>query len=237
MAFINCEICGKKYSDKASECPFCGQNKKTNRKIGVIFVAGILIACLFGSLSTWLFLQRHTDEPRPKTLAIKVMEKDAPDTVEQKIIGAFGKKLGDYFNVSEAIGVLSDSDEQPLYRFVPEDRLSIFNEYYIKVTPISRYIYKIIATAEVGTNQKCLNRANVILAMIKEKYGHTTELDKQYIYATEAIYLNGYRKITVTCSDYLKDELTLVYEDNKLSSQASVEWIERQKQNIDSSGL
>jgi len=82
---------------------------------------------------------------------------------QSTIVGAFGLKLGDKFDVSTASKKVSETK----YEFIPETKNDLFTRYYVEVSPNSKMIYIIGAESTVPVEK---DSVRMLKKTIGEKY-------------------------------------------------------------------
>ena len=253
MAIIKCEVCGKQYSDKAGDCPFCtGESaapspvsKRSSISRGTLVtwsVAGLcllLLCALFTGL--WAYKEGRVSQARETVQAFLSEEvpQDQFAPEQQRIMGAFGMQLGAAFSHDLAIGKSFDNRDIPLYEFMPKNPLPVFSIYAVQITPQTRRIYSIQATTTINRQSACTEEAKVLLAALGEKYGNTTDFDDHYFLAETGGVHQGSRRAWVTCSGSLFDDttLTLEYIDTILEERSEKERIVLKSKQMDTTGL
>lgn len=161
---------------------------------------------------------------------------------EQKIIGAFGIQLGDYFDTTSAIGTGELEDGTPMYQFTPEKKFRSFDDYYVLITPKTHKIYGIWGIGTAENSQKCEKEQALIMDLLKKKYG-VKEKESFFDPVTGAKNINqGNRDVTVKCSgfgdmSFVDMSINIRYYDRELKKLAEEERLEIVGSKVDASGL
>ncbi len=156
---------------------------------------------------------------------------------EEEITSAFGLKLGDVFEPSQAIGTSSLTDGTPMYRFLPTKKFRSFEDYYVMITPKTHRICSIWGIGPVENTGKCEKEQAVIIELLAKKYGQPEgEGFFDSIYGAKRID-HGNRDITVKCSGFVDSSIEIRYTDRELKELAENERIEKESENIDDSAL
>lgn len=155
----------------------------------------------------------------------------------EKIIGAFGKELGAKFEPSSAIGSGELTDGTPMFQFSPTNRFRSFSKYYVMISPKSHIIYSIWGIGSIENDPTCKKEQQVILAILKDKYGQPLKKDlSMTLFDTEMIDRGG-RDIVLKCHGFMDATIEIRYTDRLLKEQANNERIEIEGKKLDSSGL
>ncbi len=161
---------------------------------------------------------------------------------EQKIMGAFGIQLGDYFDTSSAIGTGELEDGTPMYQFSPEKKFRSFDDYYVLITPKTHKIYGIWGIGTAENSQKCEKEQALIMDLLKKKYG-VKEKEGFFDPVTGAKNIDqGNRDVTVKCSgfrdmSFVDMSINIRYYDRELKKLAEEERLEIVGSKVDDSGL
>ena len=161
---------------------------------------------------------------------------------EQKIMGAFGIQLGDYFDTSSAIGTGELEDGTPMYQFSPEKKFRSFDDYYVLITPKTHKIYGIWGIGTAENSQKCEKEQALIMDLLKKKYG-VKEKEGFFDPVTGAKNIDqGNRDVTVKCSgfrdmSFVDMSINIRYYDRELKKLAEEERLEIVGSKVDGSGL
>src|SRR5690348_13888600 len=89
----------------------------------------------------------------------------------EKIEGAFGKKLGDVFDPSTAIGKSELTDGTPMYEFSTTNGFRSFTKYYVLITPKTKKIYSIWGMGSVANTESGQKEQALIMEILEQKYG------------------------------------------------------------------
>ncbi len=161
---------------------------------------------------------------------------------EQKIMGAFGIQLGDYFDTTSAIGTGELEDGTPMYQFTPEKKFRSFDDYYVLITPKTHKIYGIWGIGTAENSQKCEKEQALIMDLLKKKYG-VKEKEGFFDPVTGAKNIDqGNRDVTVKCSgfrdmSFVDMSINIRYYDRELKKLAEEERLEIVSSKVDDSGL
>lgn len=171
------------------------------------------------------------------SIAIILSTLCSPSYAKDNIEGAFGLKLGDKFEESQAIGSSSLTDGTPMLEFLPQKPFRSFNRYYVIVTPKTKLIHSIWGVGSFDKKAKCQKEQALVTAILQEKYGETSEANlAASIYNVDKID-QGNRVIYTKCDGYSDVTLSVRYIDSNLRQQAENERILIESQKLDSSGL
>lgn len=156
---------------------------------------------------------------------------------EEKIAGAFGKKLGQKFSPSDSIGKSSLTDGTPLYKFDPQNKFRSFSSYYVLITPKTNKIYGIWGIGNMENDPSCRKEQALIMAILQKKYGKE---NKQGL--TSSVYDikqidQGNRYVLTKCSGFSDVTLDIRYYDKALEQLAENERILLESEKVDASGL
>ena len=156
---------------------------------------------------------------------------------EQEIMGAFGVKLGDYFEPSSAIGTRELTDGTPMYRFNPEKKFRSFDRYFVMITPKTHKIYSIWGLGTAENSDKCKNEQALIMELLQKKYGVK---EKEGFFDTLSGVKSvdqGNKDVLVKCSGFMDISIEIRYYDRELKKLAEKERIEIEGSKVDDSGL
>ena len=156
---------------------------------------------------------------------------------EEKIQGAFGIKLGQVFELSNAVGQNSLTDGTPMYEFSPEKRFRSFSRYYVLITPRSHKVYSIWGIGNQENDPSCKKEQALIMAILQRKYGKIEE-DKisSSLFDIKQIDQGG-RYIITKCSGFSNVTIDIRYKDKGLAALAENERIQIESESVDSSSL
>jgi hypothetical protein len=133
-----------------------------------------------------------------------------------KIEGAFGKKLGDVFDISTATNTATTVSGATMYEFAPTEAIRSFREYYVLITPKTKKIHTIIAMRMMDQAAAAKNEQSLLMSIFAEKYGPPAAADKNAI-------MQDNRGIMVNVSDDDKPTVSVYFMDTELSNQAKAE--------------
>jgi len=85
---------------------------------------------------------------------------------EDKLIGGFGLKLGDKFDLGTSIGESALTDGTPMYKFEASKEFRSFNNYYVIVTPKTHRIYSIWGIGSVENSPSCKKEQALVIVMV-----------------------------------------------------------------------
>ena len=91
----------------------------------------------------------------------------------EKIEGAFGKRLGDVFDPTQAIGTSKLTDGTPMYEFVTSTGFRSFKRYYVMVTPTTHKIYSIWGIGSIENTEAGHKEQAVVMELLRQKYRAT----------------------------------------------------------------
>jgi hypothetical protein len=210
---------------------------------------GIIVGALFCKLvggadhSTDLVIERQNhrqDEVAPdrsKYFGNSNPEPKPTDPDAGKIIGAFGLKLGAHFDPADAIAEHHTTDGETMYEFNPINKFQTFNRYFVLLTPVSHQIYCIWAIGRIENTAACTHAQELILALLREKYGTSGKQDLWEKITDEWWIHQGHHHVHLKCSGLGENEIHLQYFDSDLSTQARLARLELEKRFADPSGL
>ena len=156
---------------------------------------------------------------------------------EEKITGAFGMKLGNYFDPSSAIGSTELTDGTPMYRFSPKKEFRSFDRYYVMITPKTHKIYGIWGIGKAENTEKCKKEQAIIMELLQKKYGFQ-EKEGLFDSLWDMKEIDqGNRYIIVKYSGFMDVTIDIRYYDRDLEKLAEKERIELEASKVDSSGL
>jgi len=161
----------------------------------------------------------------------------AEGPIYSQINEAFGKKLGDVFDITQGEETIMRGGEVS-YDFKPINPAGNFNLYRVVITPKTRRIYSIIAQGNIGSGQDENDAINFIVDQLTKKYGPENTKEEQR--RSNHIFINGDRQILLgtTGSNYPDvDLIILVYKDNTLEKMAEKEKLEMLESTINTKGL
>lgn len=156
---------------------------------------------------------------------------------EDKITGAFGIKLGQVFDPSDAIGKGSLTDGTPMYKFTPKKKFRSFSNYYVLITPKTHKVYAIWGIGNMENDPSCKKEQALVMAILQKKYGKV-EKDQLFSSLYDIKQINqGNRYVLTKCSGFSDVSLDIRYKDKKLETLAENERILLESEKVDSSGL
>jgi hypothetical protein len=156
---------------------------------------------------------------------------------EDKLDGAFGIGLGQFFDPESAKGTRSLTDGTPMYRFIPENAFRSFSNYYVLLSPKSKTVYSIWGIGEIDNTEKCKKEQELIMTILGGKYGSVDDQSfSAAIYDTKTI-SQGNRNVLTKCSGFSNVSIEIRYTDYDLKELAEAERLELEVLKVDSSGL
>lgn len=156
-----------------------------------------------------------------------------------KIIGGFGLKLGDTFDIKSATGSSQTTAGEILYTFSPSKKIKYFKHYYVLVTPKSHKIREIWGVGSYENTASCKKNLDVLEVMLEKKYGG---FDKP-TFSMEALkYVNDSsnkdRGIAIKCTGFMNPiSFYIMYKDSSLNELSKKEEAEMEAAEMDSSAL
>jgi len=154
-----------------------------------------------------------------------------------KIEGAFGKKLGDVFDPSSAIGTSKLTDGTPMYEFSTTNGFRSFKTYYVLITPTTHKIYSIWGIGSVENTEAGQKEQAVVMELLKKKYGVD---EKQGILDTMGDVKRidqGNRYVITKLNGFMDVTIDIRYYDSDLDKLAEAERLAAETKKADSSGL
>jgi hypothetical protein len=147
------------------------------------------------------------------------------DFLDQPIKGAFGKLLGDQFDLGNATHTVAD-DRILVFDFEPSAKVLDLTEYQAAVSPLGYRIYAIFASGKLGNRHDCLESGEALFyGALAKKYGGKTYGTSFFEYPDHSGWYLAQsktgRSIHVTCDE--KSELLLRYFDAALKTEGEAE--------------
>lgn len=142
----------------------------------------------------------------------KTVATDSPEsaTSNEMINSAFGIKLGTTFKETK-VKIGSALGEIPLYRFTPQNPVSVLKNYAVILTPKSDQILEIWAWDKFSNSAGCNVALKQLEAALDRKY---LSLKKEYTSGGGALYSEGERTIIANCPvTFGSNYLYLQYKD------------------------
>lgn len=169
------------------------------------------------------------------TVALSLVANIAP--AQDKIEGAFGKKLGDVFDPSKAIGKDALTDGTPMYQFTPDKPFRSFKKYYVLITPTTHKIYGIWGIGSVENTATGKKEQALIMQLLQQKYG-----TKQKEGVMDGLYdiqqvTQGNRRVLTKITGIIDATIDIRYYDSDLEKAAETERLELESKKVDGSGL
>jgi DNA-directed RNA polymerase subunit RPC12/RpoP len=178
-------------------------------------------------------------EMEPNNTKSSIDSGTTPQPVEQvnKIVGSFGKQLGQVFDPSSAIGQGELTDKTPMYQFTPDKPFRSFSKYYVLITPKTHRIYSIWGRGKVESKGAGVNEQAVIMKLLEEKYGKS-ETKGMFDSLNDAKRIDfGNREIVVKLDGFMDYHIEIRYYDHDLEKLAEKERLEIETKKVDGSGL
>ncbi|MES2706110.1 MAG: hypothetical protein V4726_05840 [Verrucomicrobiota bacterium] len=146
-------------------------------------------------------------------------------SAQEKIESAFGKKLGDAFDVKKAVGKGALTDGTPMFQFAPEKPFRSLKKYFVLVTPTTNKIYCIWAIGGAANTEAGKKEQAVIMALLEKKYGAPVKPDlSDNLYDLKKI-IQGERMVMTKVTGITDVTLELRYWDFALKEVAEKERI------------
>lgn len=193
-----------------------------------------LIALAFG-IATWTtVLMSETN-----TMAYaQTVQKSAQTAAQvERIDGAFGKKLGDVFDTSSAVGGPKLADATPTYLFSPTNGFRSFKQYFVVVTPTTHKIYSIWGVGNVETVESGKKEQTVIMELLKQKYGAEANIGMLDAMGDVKRISQGSRYVLTKLTGFADVTIEIRYYDSDLEKLAEKERLAAETQKADKSGL
>lgn len=155
------------------------------------------------------------------------------------IVGGFGLKLGDVFDIKSAIGSSETISGEKLYEVKPSKKIKYFKKYYVLITPKTHKIRQIWGIGSYKNKPSCEKDLGVLEVMLEKKYGKFTEpsfsMDKAK-WVTDN--MNKERDIIIKCNGFMDPiSFYIIYKDAELNELSKKEEAEIEAEKIDSSAL
>ena len=154
-----------------------------------------------------------------------------------KIEGAFGKKLGDQFDPSTAIGTGKLTDGTPMYRFSPTNEFRAFTDYFVLITPKTHRIWCIWAQGSTENTDTGKKEQDLVMLILKDKYGEPKKQRAIDRLGDVKVIDQGNRCITTKLTGIAKVTFDVRYMDLLHSEQADKEHLQEEARKVDKSGL
>jgi hypothetical protein len=150
----------------------------------------------------------------------KSAEKLPKELPSQKIIGAFGLKLGAVFNPAKALDSTTIATGETIYRIKPKEKFRKFTNYYVLITPVGKKIYAIWADVDLKKGTSAEHEYKILLTLLEAKY--ETKATSGIIPSThrKSIKINN-RSIYLISN--ITGDVRLRYTDDLLKAQAEKE--------------
>lgn len=158
-------------------------------------------------------------------------------SAQEKIESAFGLKLGDVFDISQATGKTQTKGGNPIYDFKPKNPVSGLTIYRVMVTPTTHKICLIGATGSAATTSEAKAKQAVIMSLLNKKYGESAPPKIGDAFSDSKRITQGTRVVETNVSGILEAMLTLTYCDAELATLAEKERIAIEAAKTDAGGL
>lgn len=155
----------------------------------------------------------------------------------ERIEGAFGKKLGDVFEPTSAIGTSKLKDGVLMYEFATTNGFRSFKHYYVMITPTTHKIYKIRGTGGVESTSVGRKEQSIMMGVLREKYGSEFRIGPLDSMGDVKRISQGSRHIVTTLVSLSDVTLNIEYYDEDLEKVAEKEKLAEETATIDKSGL
>ena len=155
----------------------------------------------------------------------------------EKIVGAFGIKLGQQFNPDNAIGMAKLTDGTPMYQFNPKKKFRLFKRYYVLITPKTHKVYGIWGISNMENLDTCKAEQKVLMAILEKKYGKAKKEGLMSALMDAKMIDQGNRYVLTKCSGIVDVTLEIRYYDMKLKNLAEKERISLEAKQVDDSAL
>ncbi len=156
-----------------------------------------------------------------------------------KIMGGFGLKIGDKFDIKSAIGSTKTTSGETLYTFRPSKKIKYFKHYHVLITPKSHKIRQIWGIGSYENKASCEKNLDVLEVMLENKYG---KFNKPSFSMDAVKYVsdssNKDRGIIIKCSGFMNPiSFYIMYKDSSLDTLSKKEEAEIEALKMDSSAL
>ena len=156
-----------------------------------------------------------------------------------KVLGGFGLKLGDVFDIKSAKGKTKTTSGETLYSFSPSKKIKYFKKYFVLVTPESHKIREIWGIGSYKNQASCEKNLDVLEVMLEKKYGKFNKPSfsmNSVKYVTDNF--NKNRDIVIKCNGFVQEySFYIMYKDSTLNELSKKEEAEIEAGKIDSSAL
>ena len=162
----------------------------------------------------------------------------APAThAEDKIEGAFGKKLGDTFDPATAIGKGALTDGTVMYQFTPQSPFRSLTKYYVLITPTTNKIYSIWGLGDAGNTATGKKEQDVLMELLTQKYG-APKKEGLFDALHDAKQISqGSRSVLTKVTGFVDATLEIRYYDHDISKVAEKERLAIEAKKAGGTGL
>ncbi len=154
-----------------------------------------------------------------------------------KIEGAFGKKLGDVFDPSSAVGTSKLTDGTPMYEFSTTNGFRSFKTYYVLITPTTHKIYSIWGIGSVENTEAGQKEQAVVMELLKKKYGVEETQGLIDTMGDVRRIDQGNRYVLTKLTGFMDVTIDIRYYDSDLDKLAEAERLAAETKKADDSGL
>ena len=155
----------------------------------------------------------------------------------EKIDGAFGKRLGDVFLPTQAIGTSKLTDGTPMYEFATPTGFRSFKRYYVMVTPTTHKIYSIWGIGSAENTQAGQKEQAVIMELLRQKYGTAEKAGLFDTMGDIKRVTQADRYVITKITGFTDVTLEIRYCDGELEKLAEKERLASEVQKADKTGL
>jgi hypothetical protein len=244
-------LIGEKAFGQAVACPACGKpvNVSTCEKPKGMHLH-IIATIVLSAIAFWIGISvpsQSTNRPpsaqkaatvQPARIAEnKPIEPAKPEPKIELIDGAFGMKLGDEFDPSQAIGTSETSDGSPMYEFGVINGFRSFTRYYVLITPSTHKIYCIWGIGKVANTPTGQKEKSVVMELLKQKYGETDSERVMDVLRDAKTISKGNRAVMTKLTGFMDVVIEIRYYDFKLQEVAEKERLLTEVKKVDGSEL
>jgi len=153
------------------------------------------------------------------------------------ITGAFGRKLGDIFDPTTAIGTGALTDGTPMYQFQPDKPFRSFTSYFLLITPATHKVYAIWGIGPCANTESGKKEQALLMELLKQKYGpQDADGLMDGFYDSEHI-SKGSRYVMTKVTGITDITVEVRYQDQDLEKIAEQERLKLEGKKVDPSGL
>lgn len=208
--------------------------------VPVLYMFAVAVGIL--TWSGWVdnVVQQVKQDPTTVLAAAQVAEDtgSVPATTQfEKIEGAFGVRLGDVFDLSQALGNRELGEDSPMYGFATEKGFRSFKLYYVVVTPTTHRICCIVGTGSLKDRSTAEKEQAVVLELLKEKYGEPFSNRIFRSLGNIATITQGQRYIVTKITGLEHVSIEIRYCDKELMDLAEKERLAAEVEKVDKTAL